>query len=126
MGQVIVVEFVTLDGVVEDPDGTAGLPGGGWAFHAGPEVFAGDKFELGPIMEHGVLLFGRKLPDIGRSLGKTVTEFKKGFTGLEEEVHTGARPAAVEPEAVKPPQRGTPTAAAPKFEDAASNLPPTV
>ena len=50
MGKVIVVEFVTLDGVVEDPDGSAGLPGGGWAFHAGPEVFAGDKFRLGPIL----------------------------------------------------------------------------
>jgi dihydrofolate reductase len=59
MGQVIVVEFVTLDGVVEDPDGSAGLEQGGWAFHAGPDVFAGDKFALGPIMESGVLLLGR-------------------------------------------------------------------
>ena len=82
--------------------------------------------ELIVLLLLGVLLFGRKLPDIGRSLGKTVTEFKKGFTGLEEEVHTGARPAAVEPEAVKPPQRVTPTAAAPKFDDAPSHLPPTV
>ena len=31
----------------------------------------------------GVLLFGRKLPDIGRSLGKTVIEFKKGVSGVD-------------------------------------------
>ena len=59
MGKVIVVEFVTLDGVVEDPDGSGGMEGGGWAFHAGPEIFAGDKFELGPIMQTGAMLLGR-------------------------------------------------------------------
>jgi sec-independent protein translocase protein TatA len=81
--------------------------------------------ELIVLLLLGVLLFGRKLPDIGRSLGKTVTEFKKGFTGLEEEVTTTSS-RVVEPEAVKPPQRVTPSAA-PRFDDApASNLPPTV
>lgn len=77
----------------------------------------------------GVLLFGRKLPDIGRSLGKTVTEFKKGVSGMEDEIQGGSR-AAIEPEAVKPPQRVTPSTTAPKFDDApavpASNLPPRV
>ena len=78
----------------------------------------------------GVLLFGRKLPDIGRSLGKTVTEFKKGVNGMEDEIQGGGGSrAAIEPEAVKPPQRVTPSSA-PKFDDApavpASNLPPRV
>jgi sec-independent protein translocase protein TatA len=74
----------------------------------------------------GVLLFGRKLPEIGRSLGKTVVEFKKGVKGLEEEVSTdAANRSAIELEPVRPPQRIT--AQAPKFEDApASNLPPKV
>jgi sec-independent protein translocase protein TatA len=75
----------------------------------------------------GVLLFGRKLPDIGRSLGKTVIEFKKGINGMEDEINTtnnGAR-ASIEPEPVKPPQRVTPSA--PVFSDApATNLPPKV
>jgi len=75
----------------------------------------------------GVLLFGRKLPDIGRSLGKTVIEFKKGINGMEDEINTstnGARPS-IEPEPVKPPQRVTPSA--PVFSDApATNLPPKV
>ena len=58
--------------------------------------------ELIVLLLLGVLLFGRKLPDIGRSLGKTVTEFKKGFTGVEEEMHHHEqRSTAVEPEAVK-------------------------
>ncbi len=82
--------------------------------------------ELIVLLLLGVLLFGRKLPDIGRSLGKTVTEFKKGFTGVEEEITTTSSARSVEPEAVKPPQRVTPTTSAPRFDDAPSNLPPTV
>ncbi len=74
----------------------------------------------------GVLLFGRKLPEIGRSLGKTVVEFKKGVKGLEDEVSTDAptQRAAVEPEPLRPPQRIT--QAAPKFDDAPSPIPPSV
>ena len=77
----------------------------------------------------GVLLFGRKLPDIGRSLSKTVIEFKKGVSGVEEEISnaTSGKPA-IEPEPVRAPQRVTPSGA-PKFEDApatSSNLPPKV
>jgi dihydrofolate reductase len=60
MGKVIVIEFVTLDGVVEDPDGEDGTPGGGWAFRFGPEAVAGNKFKIGPIFDTGVLLLGRR------------------------------------------------------------------
>jgi dihydrofolate reductase len=60
MGKVIVIQFITLDGVVEDPDGRGGTAFGGWAFRFGPEAVAGDKFRLGPILESGVLLFGRQ------------------------------------------------------------------
>ncbi|GAA3628582.1 dihydrofolate reductase family protein [Microlunatus ginsengisoli] len=59
-GKIIVIEFTTLDGVVEDPDGRSGTPFGGWAFRFGPEAIAGDKFRLGPILQTGVLLFGRR------------------------------------------------------------------
>ena len=72
MGKVIVIEFVTLDGVVEDPTAAAARPVGGWALHAGREVFAGDKFRLGPIMADGVLLFGRRhLGDVRRPVAGT-------------------------------------------------------
>jgi dihydrofolate reductase len=57
---IIVVEFVTLDGIVSDPDGRAGTPAGGWAFRHGPEAVAGDKFQLGSLLDNGVLMLGRK------------------------------------------------------------------
>lgn len=57
---VIVIGYITLDGIVSDPDGRAGLPGGGWAFRHGPEIFAGDKFRLGSVLDDGVMLFGRQ------------------------------------------------------------------
>lgn len=60
MYRTIVIAFSTVDGVIEDPDGTAGTPNGGWAFRHGPEAVAGDKFKLGPVLESGVLLLGRK------------------------------------------------------------------
>lgn len=33
-----------------------------------------------------LLLFGNRLPSVMRSLGKSVTEFKKGVSGMEEEI----------------------------------------
>jgi dihydrofolate reductase len=63
MGRLVVVQFITLDGVVEDPDGSDHTTFGGWAMRHGPQAIAGDKFRLGPIMEHGTLLFGRRTWD---------------------------------------------------------------
>ena len=57
---VIVIEFITLDGIVTDPDGSGGTPAGGWAFRHGSEAVAGDKFRLGSVLDEGVLLLGRK------------------------------------------------------------------
>ncbi|RVX47644.1 RibD domain-containing protein [Nonomuraea polychroma] len=57
---VIVIEFITLDGIVSDPDGSGGTPTGGWAFRHGPEAVAGDKFRLGSVLDEGVLLLGRR------------------------------------------------------------------
>ncbi|WP_211233045.1 dihydrofolate reductase family protein [Solirubrobacter soli] len=54
------MQFITLDGVVEDPDGRDGTSFGGWAFRFGPETVAGDKFRLGATLETGSLLMGRR------------------------------------------------------------------
>lgn len=59
MGTIIVIQYVTLDGVIEDPDGSRGTSYGGWAFRDGPPAVAEDKFHLGPLMDSGVLLLGR-------------------------------------------------------------------
>lgn len=60
MGRLIVIQFITLDGVVEDPDGSDRTGFGGWAMRHGPQAIAGDKFRLGPILDRGTLLFGRR------------------------------------------------------------------
>jgi sec-independent protein translocase protein TatA len=80
------------------------------------------------ILLLGVLLFGKKLPEMGRMLGKGVVEFKKGLKGLEDDFDSTAAPRAEAPalEQPRPPQRVTTTA--PKFEDSPTNIttPPKV
>ena len=55
-------------------------------------------WELIIILALGLLLFGRRLPEVGRSLGKAIVEFKKGVKGVEDEMNeasnTPARPVA--------------------------------
>ena len=36
----------------------------------------------------GVLLFGKRLPEVGRSLGKSFIEFKRGIRGIEDEINS--------------------------------------
>ena len=42
------------------------------------------------ILIIGLLLFGRRLPEVGRAFGKTIVEFKKGMAGIEDEVNAAA------------------------------------
>jgi sec-independent protein translocase protein TatA len=78
----------------------------------------------------GILLFGKRLPEVGRSLGKGIIEFKKGLKGLEDETDSGgtAHAARQEPQTLEPPRppQRVPTTA-PKFEDTpGTQQPPTV
>jgi dihydrofolate reductase len=59
MSRIVVSEFVTLDGVMEDPGGAEGFDRGGWAFKfdRGPE---GDRFKLDELMDASALLLGRR------------------------------------------------------------------
>jgi dihydrofolate reductase len=59
MGRIVVTEFVSLDGVMEDPGGAEEYAHGGWAFEfsRGDD---GDKFKLDETMESDALLLGRK------------------------------------------------------------------
>jgi sec-independent protein translocase protein TatA len=43
-------------------------------------------WELLIIAGIALLIFGKRLPDVGRSLGKGIVEFKKGLKGIEEDV----------------------------------------
>jgi sec-independent protein translocase protein TatA len=71
----------------------------------------------------GVLLFGKRLPEIGRSLGKGLQEFKKGMSGLEDDAQVNNQRLEGPAEAIKPPQRVATTA--PKFSDNPPPAPPT-
>jgi dihydrofolate reductase len=56
--RVVVSQFISVDGVVEDPGGSEKWDRGGWAFkyERGPE---GDKFKLDEVFDAGALLLGR-------------------------------------------------------------------
>jgi dihydrofolate reductase len=58
MGRIVVTEFVSLDGVMEDPGGSENFEHGGWSFRfsRGDE---GDKFKLEETMRSDALLLGR-------------------------------------------------------------------
>ncbi len=43
------------------------------------------------ILVLGLLLFGRRLPEVGRSLGQGIVEFKKGLKGVSDEVEQAGR-----------------------------------
>jgi dihydrofolate reductase len=59
MAKIAITEFITLDGVVEDPGGAEGFKYGGWSFNfsRGAE---GDKFKLDETMASDALLLGRR------------------------------------------------------------------
>lgn len=38
------------------------------------------------ILAFGLLIFGKRLPEVGRSLGKGIVEFKKGLKGVEDDI----------------------------------------
>lgn len=47
-------------------------------------------FEWLVILVVAVLLFGRRLPDIARSMGKSITEFKKGIKEAQNDITKAA------------------------------------
>ena len=84
MGRVIVIEFMSLDGVMHDPDGRDGTAQGGWAFRYGPEAVSGDPFQLGELLDTGAMLLGRR----------TWQLFAKIWPGRSDEFSTQMNTAA--------------------------------
>jgi dihydrofolate reductase len=58
MGRIVVTEFVSLDGVMEDPGGSENFKHGGWSFEI-PRGVEGDQFKLDETMSSDALLLGR-------------------------------------------------------------------
>ena len=65
--------------------------------------------EMLVIALFGLLIFGKRLPEVGKSLGKSIVEFKKGLHGIEDDINNSTTtrqdilppPKATEPEAPK-------------------------
>lgn len=55
----------------------------GLSFPSGPEMWI--------ILAIGLLLFGKRLPEVGRSLGKGIVEFKKGLKDIGEDVESASK-----------------------------------
>jgi len=63
---------------------------------------------LGPtevliILMVGLLLFGRRLPEVGRSLGKGIVEFKRGLKGIEDDIDQESSRPAITSSPARPP-----------------------
>ena len=58
MGKIVITEFISLDGVVEDPGGSEDHPHGGWSFEY-ERSDEGDAFKMKETEDSGALLLGR-------------------------------------------------------------------
>jgi sec-independent protein translocase protein TatA len=54
-------------------------------------VFGFGPSEVVVLLAIGLLLFGNRLPELARSLGRGMKEFQKGVTGLEDDLSSGLR-----------------------------------
>jgi dihydrofolate reductase len=57
MRRIVVTEFISLDGIVEDPGGSEGTRHGGWTFKFNDPD--GMKYKLDETMDHEAMLLGR-------------------------------------------------------------------
>ena len=89
-------------------------------------MFGLGVMEVAVLVILGVLLFGKNLPSMGRYIGKSIVEFKKGVKGLEDDFEGAGGSRGEIAHAEAPPQRAPQRVGvtAPKFEDApaASNM----
>ena len=65
-----------------------------------------------------LLLFGKRLPEVAKSLGKGVVEFKKGLRGIEDDLDTNTYSSRHDSNSYSrpAPKDESVTTSAPKFE----------
>jgi sec-independent protein translocase protein TatA len=55
-------------------------------------------WEMLALLVLALLIFGKRLPEVGKSLGRGIVEFRKGLKGIEDEIETeSSKPAARPP-----------------------------
>ena len=94
MGQIVVSQFVSVDGVIEDPGGSESWDRGGWAFKfdRGPE---GDKFKFDELMASDALLLGRVTYEgFAEAWPSRSGEFADKFNGMRKYVVSASMDAA--------------------------------
>ncbi|MBC8310639.1 MAG: twin-arginine translocase TatA/TatE family subunit [Phycisphaerales bacterium] len=68
--------------------------------------------EIAVLLVIGLLIFGKRLPEVGRNLGKSIVEFKKGIKGIGDDIDSESEKKASELEESKsadlPPAKVTP------------------
>jgi dihydrofolate reductase len=90
MARIVVSQFVSLDGVFEDPGGSEGWDRGGWAFkyERGPE---GDQFKLDEVMTSDALLLGRVTYEgFAEAWPSRTGEFADKFNNMRKYVVSGS------------------------------------
>jgi dihydrofolate reductase len=90
MAKIVVSQFVSLDGVIEDPGGSEKWDRGGWAFkyERGPE---GDQFKLDEVMASDALLLGRVTYEgFAAAWPSRTDEFADKFNGMRKYVVSGS------------------------------------
>lgn len=88
-------------------------------------MFGSHPMELIIVGIVALLLFGKRLPEVARSLGKGITEFKKGVRGIEDEVdsasYSSSRPTGRPTVEDRPVETTAPKFEPPKFEPSDTN-----
>jgi sec-independent protein translocase protein TatA len=74
--------------------------------------------ELLVIAFVGLLLFGRRLPEVGRSLGRSIVEFKKGVREARDEIESSTSAGGERPHSL-PPRQPSQTIETPPTRDRA-------
>ena len=84
-------------------------------------MFGAHPMEMLIVGIVALLLFGKRLPEVARSLGKGITEFKKGVRGIEDDAetsssHSSSRPSSRPAAEDRPVETTAPKFEPPKFE----------
>ena len=65
-------------------------------------IFGLGPAEIGIIGVIALLLFGRRLPEVARGMGRGIVEFKRGLSGIDDDINTATVQPPRQPES-KPP-----------------------
>jgi sec-independent protein translocase protein TatA len=82
-------------------------------------AFLDSPVQLFVVAVIALLIFGKRLPEVMRGLGKGITEFKKGMSGIEDEINRGSSyspPNYHEPSRPLPIEDQRQEMTAPKFQ----------